>query len=191
MCECVCVHGHVRVCVRACVNVCVLVRWSACTGVLAACAAAGSGGFSAALAVACAEIDSNRRCRRLAVRGRAVCVYSVCRSILGLPVGPVPRPMPPATPPAVQPAIPAVLPPPQPAHTITAHTSHRRSSCRARVCARSCACRWRCRSRRWPAGKLCDCPRHSPEAARGRARLCEVLGVLEVLTDTVRVSPAL
>ncbi len=57
-----------------------------------------------------------------------------------------------------------------------AHTRTPQLLQRAGVCARACACRWCCRSRRWPAGKLCD---------------YQVLGVLEVLADTVRVSPAL
>jgi hypothetical protein len=127
-CECVCACA----CASGCVNVCVCAL-SACTGVLAACAAAGPGGFSAALAVACAQIAHRRRRRLgLALIGRAACADSACRSTLGLPVGPVPRPTPSATPSAVQPAIRAVLPPPQPAHTITAHTSHRRGSCSAR-----------------------------------------------------------
>jgi hypothetical protein len=168
---CMCVYvsvPRVRVCVAcACVHVSVPVRWSACTVVLAACAAAGPAGFSAALA--CAQIDSNRRCRLcLAVRGRAVCA-------------------------AAHSAYPWVPLLGRCRRRRRRRSSRRSGRCcrrhslrtpsrltracllqllRARVCARACACRWRGRSRRWPAGKA---PRSPATQPRDGTRLCEAV----------------
>ncbi len=194
MCMCVCACLRVRlprarvcVCVGACVHVCVLVRWSACTGVLAACAAAGPGELSAALAVACAQIAHQRLALPCLARHGSVCLQCV-------PQHTQPTRESRSSADAVGDAAGGPAGGPGGAAAATAcahhHGSHEdgRGSCRARVCARACACRWRGRSRRWPAGKA---PRSPATQTRGRTRLCEVLGVLEVLKYTVRVSPAL
>ena len=181
---CVYVCGCAWVCVCPCAHVRMLVRWSACTGALAACAVAGVGGSSAALAVACATspIAAVRRVP-LCAAGR---LGLRCNGILGLPAGPAPRPMPSAMPPAVEPAIAAALRSPQAAHTRL--TRMPRLLQRVGVCARAFACRRCCRSRRWPAGKAPRSPatqiewRHElREAVRGAwgyskySRICECL----------------
>ncbi len=168
MCVCVCACGRVRlprVRVRVCARACVCVR---------ACPLAPASWRPAPPPVRPdsspspapkSPIGAAAAC--LAWRGRAVCAYSACRSILGLPLGPAPRPMPSAMPPAVQSAIPAVLSPPQPAHTITAHT-RMAAACAARETAHELAhANGVVVLADGLQAKLRDCPRHRPEAVRG------------------------